>query len=189
MTAEQFKQDNPQFANLEGEQLWNAIEQYQLTLRSGDEIIKQIQPFWKTHTLRWLFYRKVPNFVFENAKYSDNRCSNCKEGVNMRIGMIIQGKCISYCPYCQKEYIPEPNTNLTYRIYQFRKILSKSFWFILDRLHLVRSSIHSRYEMFGDESRYVKSYRYDKDWNPLAPIMIKRKWYEYIFIEKPFHSF
>jgi len=198
MTTEEFKKLKPEYKKVEGDQLWNAMEDYMLQQQSGSEIIKSIMPIWKTHTLRWLYYRRIPNLVMGNLKTdkyaSVKRCNKCKLGVNARMEFIMIAedgtrKCTTYCPHCGKEYKEEQNTNLSHRFYKSIKWISKLFWFILDKLHLVRSSIEGRYGMFGDEARYVKSWRYNKDWTTQKPLMKNRKWWEYILIEKSPHNF
>ena len=67
--------------------------------------------------------------------------------------------------------------------YKVGKWISKAFWLILDRLHLVRSSIHGRYEMCGDEMRYVRSWRLDMKTGVSTPELRKREWWQYILIE------
>ena len=95
----------------------------------------------------------------------------------------------SFCPHCRKEYHEEPNTNFTYKIYLMGKWISNAFWAILDGIHLVRSSIHSRYEMFGDESRYVESWEMNFKTGKTITHNRKRKWWEHILIERPIHNF
>lgn len=198
MTAEEFKKLKPEYKDVEGDQLWNAMEDYMLRQQEGSEIMKPIMPFWKTHTLRWLYYRRIPNFVMgkpSTHKYtSDKRCAECKKGVNARMGFIMTGedgkqKYTSYCPHCGKEYREEPNTNYSHKLYKAGKKISKLFWLLLDKLHLVRSSISGRYDMFGDEARYVRSWGMNMETGEMSKTLKKRKWWEYIFIEKPFHNF
>lgn len=198
MTPEEFKQLKPEYKDLQGDELWSTMENYLLQQQAGNEVIKQIMPIWKTHTLRWLFYRKIPNLVISKPsrdKYtSSKRCAKCKKGVNLKMGLLVRQednsyKYISYCPHCGDEYKEEPNTNISHKLYKITKKTSNLFWLILDKIHLVRSSHESRYSMFGDESRYVEYWKYDLNWNPKKPVLKKRKWWEYILIEKPFHDF
>ena len=183
MTREEFKKLKPELAHLEGDSLWNSMEDYMLTIQQGEEIARPILPFWKRYTIRWLFYRKLPNLIY--SKYSDSRCKHCKYGGGTNLIWRTPEGAIHGCG---KPYETEPNTNWDYKLYKATAFLKKYtidlFWGILDFLHIVRSTNHGRHDMFGDESRYVKSWAFDKDWNKKGPIMIKRKWWEYIFIEK-----
>lgn len=148
MTVEEFKKLKPEYEKVEGNQLWDAMEDYILSQQQGDEIIKLIMPIWKTHTLRWLHYRRIPSWIMS-----------------------------------------KPNTNISHKLYKFGKRISKLFWILLDKLHLVRSSIIGRYDMFGDESRYVKSWVMNMKTGKMSKNLKKRKWWEYILIEKSFHNF
>lgn len=193
MTTEEFKKLKPEYKDLEGDQLWDAMTHYKLHQQQADQIIKQIMPVWKTHTLRWLYYRKKPNFSMgkiSTDKYqSDKRCKACKLGVNTRMMFQFTAEdgtrsTISYCPHCGERYQEEPNTNISHRIYKVNKWITELFWHVLDSLHLVRSSYYGRYDIFGDESSYVLYWKYDMDWNPEKPILKKRIWWEYVLIEK-----
>lgn len=139
------------------------------------------------YKLRWLFYRKIPNFQITKARYSPNRCSNCKKGVDGRIVFSsnnpYEQKILSPCPHCNKEYIKELNINLDYKLYKIAKYISKLFWLLLDKLHLVRSSIEGRYDMFGDESCYIKSWIYNEETGKITYILKDRKWWQYIIIK------
>jgi hypothetical protein len=198
MTIEEFREIKPEYKNVEGDALWDALTEYMLGQQAADEILKTTMPIWKTHTLRWLYYRRVPNMPFRSYKkdkYASNtRCSSCKNGVSSRIGFLFRQedgtqKYTSYCPHCKEEYQEEPNTNITHRLYVIGVWVSKLFWSILDGLHLVRSSFHGRYEMFGDESRYVKAWHLDTETCATTHILRNRKWWEHIFIEKSKHNF
>jgi hypothetical protein len=195
MTVEEFKKIKPEYKDIEGEELYDAMTMYTLDQQKADEIIKSIKPIWKTHTLRWLYYRRIPNLVIGRDKWrSDKRCSKCKQGVNFRMGyLMIQKdgtqKFSSYCPHCGAEYQEEPNTNLSHKFYKIINWISKSFWMILDKIHLVRSNTNARYDMFGDESKYVKSWLINTDTGVTKPKLKSRKWWEYILIEKPYHNF
>lgn len=194
MTIQEFKKLKPKYKDIDGNQLWDAMEDYMLQQQQESEILKVIMPIWKTHTFRWLFYRRVPNMLKQNYRLADNRCKSCKKGVNSRFIISMRqedGTWKSYCncPHCNKEYIAEPNTNLSYKLWKYYEKIISLFWWILDKLHLVKSSVHGRYDMFGDEARYVKHWTYNKkDLYPTS-LMKKRKWWEYILIEKSFHKF
>lgn len=195
MTTEEFKKLKPEYKNVEGDQLWNAMEDYMLRQQQGGEILKQIMPIWKTHTLRWVYYRRTHNLVVKTHEYtSDKRCSKCKSGVNARIYFMstkedgTQGH-ISYCSHCGEELKEEPNTNINHRLYKIEKKVRTLFWLMLDELHLIRSSPYSRYDMVGDERRYVESWIMNIEKGITTPKLKKRKWWEYVLIEKPFHTF
>ena len=92
MTTEEFKKLKPQYKDIEGDELWDAMTEYMLRQQEGSEIMKTAMPIWKTHTLRWLFYRKglvwhmgTPD---NNRWTSSKRCKACKKGVNHRIMFI-----------------------------------------------------------------------------------------------------
>lgn len=198
MTAEEFKKLKPEFASLNGEELLNAMEDYMLSQQRGDEIIKQIMPIWKTHTLRWLYYRRIPNLIMSNPRTdrwaSNERCYECKRGVNMKVGFMFRDADGAWhmehqCPHCKKDFIAESNTNISHKIYKALSAGSKLFWKFLDKLHLVRSSIHGRYDMFGDEWRYVLAVTYNMDTGETKTVFRQRKWWEHILIEKPRHNF
>lgn len=191
MTTEEFKKLKPEYENIDGPELWDAMTYYMIQREAES---RDILPIWKTHTLRWLFYRKIPNWVMgkpSTDKYtSDKRCVECKNGVNARMGFLALGKdgqqkYTSFCPHCRKEYKEEPNTNFSHRLYKLGKFISTKFWKILDKLHLVRSSIGGRYEMMGDERRYVLRWGMNMETGKTNYKLRKRKWYEYILIEKP----
>jgi hypothetical protein len=83
MTVEEFKENNPNLAHLQGEDLLDAMTHSMLRQQQADQIIKQIKPIWKTHTLRWLFYRRKPNWVMgKNGWASSKMCDKCKKGVD-----------------------------------------------------------------------------------------------------------
>lgn len=198
MTTDEFKKLKPEYKDIDGDQLWDAMTEYVLRQQQGSEIIKSIMPIWKTHTLRWLLYRRIPNFEFNSHKIdkyvSAKKCSKCKWGVNSRMTFIQRlddgtYKYFSICPHCGKDFIEEPNTNFTHRLYKFAKWWSKLFWTFLDRLHIVRSLIHDRYDIFGDEGRYVTKFSLNFETGKKKNYLAKRKWWEYIIIEKPSHNF
>lgn len=197
MTTEEFKKLKPQYANIEGDELWDAMTEYMLRQQEGSEILKTTMPIWKTHTLRWLFYRKRSNWVMGDPKMdkwvSDNRCSKCKWGVNQRLVWSFRDEAGQWhstckCPHCNEDYVPEPNTNLSHKFYKAWKWISGLFWNVLDKIHLVRNSCNSRYEMGGDESRYIISWEF-KNNGEVIPSHRLRKWWEYILIERPIHNF
>lgn len=196
MTVEEFKKLKPEYKDVEGDQLWDAMTEYMLRQQNASETIKVIMPLWKTHTLRWLYYRRVPNFVLHsnNDRWSpDKRCGACKKGVNSRMVLSLTQKdgtykTVSYCPHCNENYISEPNTNFSHKLWKTYKWIASIFWLILDSLHLVRSSIHGRYDLFGDEARYVSAFTITKN-GEYTNVRKKRRWWERIFIERPIHDF
>jgi len=184
MTTEEFKKLKPEHANLEGDALWDAMTHYQLRQQQGEEILKTILPFWKRYRLRWLFYRKRNGFYF--PKYSYERCENCKNGsamgaIEMNFGT---GECKKKCLNCMKTFIGEPNTNWNYRVYLFKKAITKFIEVALNWLHILRKRQETRYGMFGDEDKHVKAWIYNTEANTSETCFKKRKWWEYILIEK-----
>lgn len=193
MTTQEFKKIHPEFAHLEGDALWNAMEESMLRQQEGDAIIKSVIPARKKYQLRWLFYRRLPNMVWSASKYdkyiAHDRCKACKWGVNGRLVFIMWDKngiptSYSNCPQCGKEYKAEPNTNYSYRAYKISKRISKGFWDVLDWLHLVRSAHSGRYDIFGDEGYYVTGWELNTKTGVVITHFKKRKWWEYILIEK-----
>lgn len=197
MTIEEFRRLKPEYKDVEGDELWDAMIRYVLRQHEGSEIMKSIMPTWKTHTLRWLFYRKLPNWQLGSPKAdrltSSKRCASCKNGVNSRLGVLINlgetPEYVSYCPHCGENYQEEPNTNLNHIAWKFYKRTSRMFWLFLDRIHLIRSSTNGRYEMFGDESRYVLAWEISAKTGRTGYRKRKRKWWEHILIERPTHNF
>lgn len=154
---------------------------------------QSIKWWWNRYQLRWLFYRQIPSMEIPSYKWdkytSKDRCSKCKNGVNFRLVFFdftdnTPNGSKSFCPRCNKDYIPEPNTNLSFKVYTFLKFISNLFWKCLDKLHIVRSSHDTRYSFFGDESNYIIGWKYDGMNKKSTPILKERKWYEYIIIEK-----
>jgi hypothetical protein len=181
MTTEEFKKLKPDCAHLEGNDLWDAMTEYMLVLKSGESVIKSAQPFFKRYRLRWLFYRRLPNFILSSGDYkSATRCAVCKRGTGMN--MFFMGKVL--CGYGDHEYKEEPNTSIKHRLYKFWCSVSKTFWRILDSIHLVRSSHEGRYDMFGDESSYVRVYTLNMETGKSKYELKRRKWWEYIFIKR-----
>ncbi len=194
MTTKEFKKLKPEYKDLEGDQLWDAMTYYMLRQQQASEIIKAIKPLWKTHTFRYLFYRRKQNICFGKNDYSSDKiCSKCKKGTGglklMMLNFRPNGKSITYCPHGCGELFQIPNTNLNHKLWIIGNRISKLFWFILDKLHIIRSSINSRYDMGGDESRYILRWSMNMDTGEFKPIHRKRKWWEYIIIEKPIHNF
>ena len=179
----------PEYKNAVGDELYNAMEDYMLQQQSGDEIIKQIMPIWKTHTFRYLIYRRLRMFSWETKSWKcTERCNKCKKGFNMSIAFF-GDESYTMCPYCWKKCKKEPNTNFSHRLYKTLKLISKIFWDFLEIIHLVRSDFHGRYDMFGDESRYVKTYEIDTKLMTTKYNLKNRKWWEYILVEKHTHNF
>ena len=189
LSAEEFKRLNPEQKHLEGNELWDAMADYQFKVQQREKIILKTKPFFQRYQLRWLFYVRKQNIVFGNNDYKSNkRCSLCKGGTG-GLRMIIMNmedmkSSSSPCPHCGKELIEEPNTSFTHRLYKFYRSLLASLIYLLDYLHLVRYSVSGRYELFGDESMFVKSTKYDSDWNYVKTNFRKRKWWQYIFIPR-----
>jgi hypothetical protein len=180
MTTEEFKKLQPECKDLEGEQLWNAMEHYMLRLQTGEKVIRSTAPFYKRYRLRWLFYRRIPNMVFSKGDHtSDKRCKTCKKGKGML--WFMGGKTL--CP-SGHEYIEEPNTSFRHRVYVITKAATNLFWTILDKIHLVRSAHESRYDMFGDEGNYVSHYTLNTETYETTYHLKPRKWWEHIFVKR-----
>ena len=190
MNVEEFKKLKPEYKEVEGDQLWNAMEDYMLRQQSGQEVMKTTVPFFKRYQLRWLFYRRLPNMVWgENNYTSSDRCSNCKKGVSGSFGYIFQGKMFMHCPHCGKDLKKEKNTNLNHKLWVIGKNISILFWNFLDKIHLVRSQVSGRYDMMGDECKYVKHWTMNYETGKMSFTPKKRKWWEYIFIERSRFNF
>lgn len=185
MTTEEYKKLKPEHAHLEGDALWDAMTEYMLRLQQGDCIIKTIKPFYKRYKLRYLFYYRTPNILFRKNNYSaTKRCSKCKKGVSNYLGFISQKGYKSFCPHCRENLVQETNTNLNHITYKKLLVAKEWLWQIIEFTHLVKRSIHGRYEIFGDESHYVKSWHLDMNTCKSKAELKNRKWREYIFIKK-----
>lgn len=180
MTTEEFKKQRPEYAHLEGNDLWDAMTFCKLREQQADTVLLQIKPFWKRYRLRYLFYVRKPNGVFITEEASPKRCIVCKRGSSTRIYWAGKQLCL-----CGEELREEPNTNWSHRRYVLKSRAKKWFFYVLEQIHLVRYTTEGRYDMFGDESNYVQRTILDKDWKITGRVMRPRKWYEYIFIEKP----
>lgn len=135
------------------------------------------------YQLRWLFYRRIPNLKFGSNSYkSDKRCSKCKGGSDGLKWMFPQYGIV--CPHCHKKLVEEPNASVKHRAWKLWTKSCKLFWNVLDWLHIVRSSIEGRYDIFGDEMHYVEGYTIDMESGKVTTKMKKRKWWEYIVIKK-----
>ncbi|MFA7289599.1 MAG: hypothetical protein WC055_12050 [Melioribacteraceae bacterium] len=173
------------------------IKEPHVETKSIDDYIKEREEkhaaekfSFKTHTLRWLFYYKRPNFVMsKNGISSSNMCKECKRGVSSYM-------CFSFrdaegnwhskvnCPFCSKPLIRVENTNISHKLYNFLLKCKNVGWTVLDKTKLVRYCHSSRFGTFGDESYLVKRHKlwlggreeYD---------LYKRKWWQYLFIRKP----
>lgn len=180
MTTKEFKDKYPQYKNLEGNSLWNMMENTLL-------IEQRKKP--KKYQLRWLFYRGKKNFVLgKNDHTSSQTCDKCRKGVSNYLSIFDFGGSkvsISFCPHCGKEMKPVPNTNFNHKLWKIYKKLEDAVFNTLDFLHIMRNTISkNRYEMFSDESYFVKSEKYDNNWNFKERELRSRKWWEYIIIEK-----
>lgn len=186
MTVQEFKQQKPEYAHLEGDALWDKMTDYGLTIQEGEQVLKSILPFWKRYQLRWLFYRVKSNtFILNYREASKDRCSKCKRGSSSWMAFAKPDEPMKmYCIYCGSEWVPEPNTNFKHYAIKICRATSKTFWAVLDWLHLVRSSFDPRYSMFGDEGHYVKSFTVNTDTWTTTYKLKKRRWWEYILIEK-----
>jgi len=185
MTTEQFKILKPEFKNVEGDELWNAMEDYMLRQQTADNILLQTKPFWKRYKIRYLFYYKRKNIRRISGAKSAVRCKNCKIGTGtlMAFGAIGKEPIKTICCNCQQEYIEEPNTNLSHKIYKIKSHLLAFCWLILDWSHIARNNGHGRYEMFGDEMEFVESWSINFNTGKETYKLKSRKWWQYIFIE------
>ena len=173
MTPEKFKKVYPEYSHLEGEQLLNTMENVYLWTKLRAK---------KKYQLRWLLYRNKPNFGFgKNNFTATERCSKCKKGVAYWMTYMWGDKIISKCPHCREDLTREKNTSLVHFLWKKKEI----FWNLLDFLHLCRNTVGGRYEMGNEESYFVESQEFDEDWNHIKTNFRKRKWWEYIIIEKP----
>lgn len=191
MNVDDFKKLKPEYKDLEGEQLWNAMEDYMLRQQAGQEVMKQAVPFLKRYQLRWLFYKRLPNIMWGKNDYTaDKRCVKCKGGVSgSKMGMLYMGRMIIHCPHCGDELKEEDNTSIKHVLWKKWSRIVHLFWICLDRLHIVRSTHHGRYDMFGDESKYVHHYTMNMETGKTTFTLKKRKWWEYIFIERSRFNF
>lgn len=186
MTSEQFKKLKPEYADLQGESLLKAMEDYMVRLTQGYEVTKIVLPFWKRYTFRWLFYRRLRWTLDKPGYQSDERCVRCKKGVGVKYGFQLNGKLMFHCQHCWQPLEVEPNRNIDYRLHVIGSAIGEAFWWTMDKVHLVRSSHYDRYDMFGDEMRYVEYYGYSSHNDTCRLVLRSRKWWEYIFIERNF---
>lgn len=194
MTADQFKAAYPEHAHLEGNELWNMMEDKAMITQEGDRILLKSRPFWKRYRLRWLFYRNPKPYMscFGPQYTHSERCRACKNGVNARIVWITLGgsdvdKPKNRCPKCNEEYFKEKNTGLDHKTWLLWMKLCSAFWWLMDAIHIVRNpnkGLAGRYDMFSDESRYVAYISYNNETGMTKTVLRSRKWYEYIFIKK-----
>jgi hypothetical protein len=186
LSVEEFKKIKPEYKDIEGDQLWNAMEDYMLRQQQGQEVVKHLMPFFKRYQLRWLFYRKMQNLRFVQSDYtSTTRCSNCKKPAGgMQMGWQDETGFHIYCNYCRKVLKEEPNRNVDHLFWMAWRYIPVCFWWSLDKLHIVRSSINERYGMFGDESKYIHHWTMDYGTGKTTQTLKPRKWWEYIFIER-----
>lgn len=172
MTPNEFKIKYPQYKDLEGDELWNIMELM---------FLHEQQKRNRKYQLRWLFYRNKANFLMGKNNYTaSERCSKCKKGVSFYMAIWWEGKNLSKCPHCSEDLVKEPNTSI------FRKLYIKKdiFWKVLDKLHICRNTIGGRYEWGNDEHYFITSSEYTSDWDFKQHNFRKRKWWEYIIIEK-----
>lgn len=179
MTTQQFKEKYPEYSHLEGESLWNMMENTMLIEKRSDP---------KKYQLRWLFYRNKQNLTYGRNNYTASEmCDKCKKGVSHYLSFMNFGgdnKTVSVCPHCSQNMNTVPNTNLNHKLWKIYKKLEDSFWKILDYLHICRDTVGGRYDMFNDEYYFVKSTEYSSNWNFFKNNFRDRKWWEYIIIEK-----
>jgi len=187
MTTTEYINAHPEHRHLEGDALWDAMEQSMLHQQQGQTIISHLLPWWKRYQLRYLFYVRKPNGVFATEQSSSERCKKCKRGTSctlMIIDLSDSGRSVTYCTGCGSELETEPNTNISHKVYKLKTWLKKYGWVILEASHIFRYDTEGRYSLFGDEGHYVKGYVYDNEWKLTKTVMNPRKWWEYIIIKK-----
>lgn len=187
MTAKEYKILKPEHSHLEGDELWDAMEDYMLRQQSGQEVMKSAVPFFKRYQLRWLFYRKPqPSFSYGTNDYtSEKRCAKCKKGVGgTKHGIMWDSGVTYFCPHGCGELIEQKNTNLNHRIYILWKPVLKFIVLALDRLHILRMPGNQRNGLFADEGKYLSHWTMNIETGETKMFYKKRKWWEYIFIEK-----
>ncbi|MDC7248574.1 MAG: hypothetical protein PQJ49_01485 [Sphaerochaetaceae bacterium] len=147
-------------------------------------IEKAKQP--KKYQLRWLFYRKSVSYRFGKNNYTASEiCKLCRKGVSYYMTVLMfGGKSHSYCPHCSQNLEKVPNTNFNHKLWKFGKKLDGYLENFLNFTHILRKRGESRYGMFGDESKYILATEFSKDWDFVKEHKRKRKWWEYIIIEK-----
>ena len=169
---------------------WDQQVEDKLKEQYADQILRVALPFFKRYTLRWLFYRRLPNMTF--SKYRQTRCKHCKNGSGTRMMIFSftdeKNKRSIFC-VCGKPQEEEPNTNLNYLLYnikmKFHKHTIGNMWKALSWVRIVRSSHHGRYDVFGDECNYIHSFILNMESGKTTFKHKKRVWWQYIFIEKP----
>lgn len=140
----------------------------------------------KKYQLRWLFYRNKKNLAFRKNNFTaTERCCNCKKGVSKWISYIFtendgSTKFISNCPHCNKELKREKNISIIHKLYESIEY----FWSVLDWLHICRNTAGGRYDFGNDEWYLVKGYYYTDYFELVEVLKRKRKWWEYVIIEK-----
>lgn len=187
MTEAEFKQAYPECAHLEGDELWNAMEDKMLLTQEGDKILRQSKPFWKRYRLRWLYYPKVKGWdMGMGPQYTQSRrCNKCKIGVGTHLVMMGRDSSLSYCPKCGPGLVLEDNKNLDHRLWSAWKAACHWVFVALNFLHIRRYGADGgRYSMSGDERGYVKLWRIGGDGTKPKYELLPRKRWEHIFIKR-----
>lgn len=187
MTIQQFKKQHPEYAHLEGNQLWDTMENCMVKQQTGTQIIRSSAGFFKQYKLRKLFYYQLfPTTIFVQPNESSMRCTACKHGVSFRMIFINTDtdEESSPCPYCKKHYVPEPNTNAGYKWYKVKRAFKKMVVNFLNYICILGSNTDGRYGIFGDERRYVKRWMIDSTTDKVSYALHERKWWEYIFVKR-----
>jgi hypothetical protein len=184
MTVDEFKQDHPEYAHLDGDDLWDAMEQFKLIQQDGEEVLKQIKPFWKRYKFRYLFYRHGSSGLYFR-KYSGERCIHCKKDYQGFIFMFTdtEGRHVSYHS-CGNPLATEPDISLKYKLWRAKMWVLETFRQTLDVLHILRLPGNSRYGMFGDEARYVENWSYNIETGESTVNLKSRRWWEYLIIKQ-----
>lgn len=183
MTVEEFRKAKPEFAHLEGDQLWDEMSNYMMRQQTGEEYLRPFRPFWQRYMLRYLFYRVSATTLL--PPYSHQRCKRCKGGRNMKLYFPKQdedGKLymVHSCGALVSEV--EPNTNWDYLLWLFWHNWKEiAFWKPVQWIHLVKTDRGGgRYSMFGDEAHYVKEWIVRDD--RYRMVLHPRPWWQYIVI-------
>lgn len=135
--------------------------------------------FFKKYKLRYLFYRRTPAFWIAPDWQNKYVCLYCRKGSDNK--MLFGGKVL--CGGCMEALTEVKNRSVKYILWKLWSPISKAFFSVLQFLHIVKSSPTGRYEIFGDESRYV-AYKINVNTGHQQLIKKKRKWFEYIFIRR-----
>jgi len=173
MTTDDFKKQYPHLAHLEGDMLWNAME---------DSVLRAQKVRYR---LRYLFIFVVPNFVMQVGNWkSPTVCAKCKGGVGTKCGIAFMGKFTWFCNHCSSDLEEVANTSLRYILYKKCQVPAVKLWrAVLTFLHIAKWDTSGRYDLFGEESNYAR-WSFNTETGESRTILKPRKWWEYIVIRK-----